>query len=206
VVSAEWFAPEERVLATTIASLANFLGIGMGYMLPLAGLQTALIVEAAFATLTFIGFLALARKHPPTPSSPSSEQSKMAFWESCKAMVKDPLLMGIIITTGSNIGVSFCIIELLGQLMENIGVGVLESAVVGLCFIISGTVGGLVATFFVEKLHTFVWPLRVLLIISAAGMFPLIWANSYGMYIAFFTIGGFGIIGFVPLAIEASIE
>jgi hypothetical protein len=45
-VSAEWFAPEERVLATTIASLANFLGIGTGYILPLAGLELALLVEA----------------------------------------------------------------------------------------------------------------------------------------------------------------
>ena len=44
-LSAEWFAPSERGLSTALASLMNFIGMAMGYILPpVIGLRNGLLM------------------------------------------------------------------------------------------------------------------------------------------------------------------
>lgn len=70
----------------------------------------------------------------------------------------------------------------------------------------SGTIGGLVATYIVERFGIFVAPLRILLVVSMVGMVLLVFANSLAMYIGFAIIAGIGLVGFVPMAIEGIME
>ena len=70
----------------------------------------------------------------------------------------------------------------------------------------SGTIGGLVATYIVERFGIFVAPLRILLVVSMVGMVLLVFANSLAMYIGFSIIAGIGLVGFVPMAIEGIME
>ncbi|KAF2072431.1 hypothetical protein CYY_006266 [Polysphondylium violaceum] len=76
-LSATWFAPKERTLATALGTLANFVGSAIGFLLALvvdsgSTLKYLLYGEAGFAILMFIAILAYYPEKPPTPPSATS--------------------------------------------------------------------------------------------------------------------------------------
>jgi len=76
-LSATWFAPKERTLATALGTLANFVGSAIGFLLALIvndgkTLRYLLYGEAGFAVLMFIAILSYYPEKPPTPPSATS--------------------------------------------------------------------------------------------------------------------------------------
>ncbi|KAN0015746.1 hypothetical protein ACTFIU_005693 [Dictyostelium citrinum] len=76
-LSAVWFAPQERTLSTAIATLSNFIGSAIGFLLALVctddrNLKILLYGEAAFAVVLLAVILIYFPEKPKTPPSATS--------------------------------------------------------------------------------------------------------------------------------------
>jgi len=63
-LAAKWFPPKEQLLATTIGSLSNFIGIGMGFVVPpyVNNIPLLMFIEAVFASTLMIVNAIFSRK------------------------------------------------------------------------------------------------------------------------------------------------
>jgi len=98
-ISARWFPPDERTLATAVISSANNLGAGVGFVIPsylvqAFGYENFLLIEAAAAAFIFVLTVIYFPESPPTPPSVSAQYdedlvdkfTKETFWRSIKEM------------------------------------------------------------------------------------------------------------------------
>ena len=85
LLSANWFGPTERDVATTIASLFAVVGNAVGQVMPAAmvsggedegveGMEGLLLTQAVMATLCAVGVVGWFYSTPPTPPSSSTEK------------------------------------------------------------------------------------------------------------------------------------
>jgi len=92
-LSADWFGVSQRNIATSIAAMANPLGIAVGQVLPTAlvsdsgGMRSLLLVSACISTGTCILCWALLKERPPTPPSQSSYERLLAKEQALQAGV-----------------------------------------------------------------------------------------------------------------------
>jgi FLVCR family MFS transporter len=79
-----WFAPEQRSFATAVATLSNFLGGALGFLVEPFLVRTAsdlpvfLYVEAGIVTLVFVLVLVHYPARPPTPPSITTAASQVS--------------------------------------------------------------------------------------------------------------------------------
>jgi hypothetical protein len=78
-LSAIWFAPSERTVATAIGSLSNNFGPTLAFLLALpvvnsSGMEWLLFSEAVVALFTFISIFFFFPSLPKTPPSAAAEQ------------------------------------------------------------------------------------------------------------------------------------
>ena len=88
-VSALWFSDKGRVIATTIATVANPLGVAVGFLIPAifvddddakvknrllakSHILNSLICQAIIGSVVCLLVLIFFREKPPTPPSPSA--------------------------------------------------------------------------------------------------------------------------------------
>lgn len=86
------------------------------------------------------------------------------------------------------------------------GYGKIEISILGTVYIIAGAIGGFLMSLYITKYKNFVWPLRILLIVSILGFVGLAFSPSYVFLMISSVIAGIGSVGFIPVATEAIME
>lgn len=203
-LAAKWFSPKEQLLATTIGSLSNFIGIGAGFIIPayINNIPLLMFFEALYASFFMIANALFSRKEDV-----SFEQNFVEFQESCKQAMKDKKMIAIVLCSSSGVAVSYTVLGIMGQLLGSAGLKTVEIGWVGFSLVMTGMFGGLIATCLVEKFKAILKPLRVFLVLSIFSM--IFWAAIIGTLILAIIGGvfvGFSLVGFVPLGIRCAVE
>ena len=140
---------------------------------------------------------------------PKSINVKLDFKQGMTMILKDPRLVILLIAGGSGIGLAYTLLGLMQELLISFDVDNISIGIMGLILVICGFIAGIGASLWVKKTHTLEAPIRTIPLTAPLGLLgiclvlrlEIIWV--FGIFLA---ITGIGIIGFMPLAIEASIE
>mmetsp|Transcript_19997 Transcript_19997/g.20055 ORF Transcript_19997/g.20055 Transcript_19997/m.20055 type:complete len:294 (+) Transcript_19997:337-1218(+) len=203
-LAAKWFPPKEQLLATTIGSLSNFVGIGCGFVIPpyVNNVPILMFAEALYASFFLICNVIVSKKE-----NVNLEQNFENFQESCKEALKDKKMLGIVLCSSSGVAVSYTVLGIMGQLLSSTGMRSVEVGWIGFSLVMTGMFGGLIATCLVEKFKAILKPLRVFLVLSIFSM--IFWAALIGtllLAIIGSVFVGFSLVGFVPLGIRCAVE
>ena len=215
-VAAVWFSEGERVVANTITSLSNVVGIGMSMLIAPSIVKTTEnlpILLGITAVPALIGLLMALlgnwMKRPPFPPSPSSEEGKKT-WEGLKLLVRNWQFLFLCVVWSVAAGVFNAFLALTPQFLCPFGYTEWFSGVVGACMIFSGLAGALIFGFIVDRTKWFdevskgVMVVTVLASIYVLEVFRL--PNQPWLIASAFVLFGFFALILMPVFSELAIE
>ena len=199
---AEIYFPTQVILATSIATSANFIGMGFGfaYIPYFDNIPDLMLHQFIFSAVFWIFNLIALDKN-------SSAIKNISFKESLKIAMKDKILMLLTISLGSGLGVNYSIISVLGLLLLDENYSKYKIGWLGFVYLLSGLLGGLVATYIAEVKKSVKYPLLFFLLFSIfiSIFFSAVVSFEIWAIIVSFFYGG-SLIGVLPLSIRACIN
>ncbi|PRP75011.1 hypothetical protein PROFUN_07404 [Planoprotostelium fungivorum] len=215
-LAANWFADEQRALATTIASVGNPLGVAIGFIIPTAvvsvpnDIPLLLLVEALIVTVCSYPTFILIWENPPTPASTSSSlEREESFSKSLKTIAKDVNMWILFIEFGFGLGAFNTLATLVNNLMEPYGYTNDQSSAVGACVVVLGLVGSGVAGVILDKTKRYKLVLLTCLALATGSMLLftfMLKEDNMGMLIFTACILGFSTTPVIPVSFETSAE
>ena len=197
-----WFPQHEVVLATAIASLANCVGMGLQLIVS-AAVADIPIILGLVAVLSLGETLLMGAVFQPDPPHVPSSLSR----SSLRSYVKNWRLMGFLLLSGAAFGTVCAFIGLIYKVLEPSGYSPLEVGVFGLVLMVSGMVGGVCSSVVLGRCQQYSRALQMYLLVGMVGSVALCVAVlSFPSMVIVTAIYGFGIIGFIPLAVRAAVE
>ena len=140
---------------------------------------------------------------------PKSQIVKLDVKQGMTMILKDPRLVILLIAGGSGIGLAYTLLGLMQELLISFDVDNISVGVMGLILVLCGFITGIACSFWVKKTHRLEAPIRSIpltAIVGLLGICLVLRLETIWIFGIFLAITGTGIIGFMPLAIEASIE
>lgn len=230
LLSATWFPPSERALATAIGFLSQNLGSALAFVLGLIvttddRIWTLLYIEAGLAVVASVPVFIYFPERPPSPPSASSAElttgTDLAVWPSIKAYFRSALgimknlsFVLILIGGGASAGVAGGWLGLLNAILAPLDYSVPQVSGIGVATTVAGIIGGLIMGILCSKIpRTLKLMLMILFATSAAifmwflaVIFKWIPSHPYWMAITSSAIACMGIAGTGPLLFEAMLE
>ena len=215
-VAAVWFSDGERVVANTITSLSNVVGIGASMLIApsiVSSTERLPILLGVTAVPALIGLLMAVlgncKRKPPFPPSPSSEEGKKT-WEGLKLLVRNWQFLFLCVVWSIAAGVFNAFLALIPQFLCPFGYSEGYSGMVGASMIFSGLLGALIFGFIVDKTKWFdevskgVMVLTVIASIFLLEVFRL--PDQPWLIASSFVLFGFFALILMPLFSELAIE
>ena len=159
-VASVWFSEGERVIANTITSLSNVVGIAVSMLLA-PGIVTSTRELPLLLGLTLvpalIGLVMAVfnwKKKPPFPPSPTSEDG-MKLWAGLKKLVRNWQYWFLCVIWSIAAGIFNAFLALIPQFLCPFGYSEWYSGAVGAGMIFSGLVGALIFGFIIDRTKRF---------------------------------------------------
>lgn len=214
-VSANWFPPKERTIATAIASGPVFFGLLLGYVTaPLVvqngeDLRAYMLYQAAPATACAFLIGAFFRGTPPVPPSTSAGAVKLSFFQAFLEVVQNRNFAIIFIVFSVAGGGAASFATLLDEILEPL-YDTHKSDLVGVVWISTAIVWAGIASILVDRTHAYkvfvVTNMGLLVLAMAAFTAVLIWFPSHFIFVVLAGGSmGLGASG-IPAIIETAIE
>jgi hypothetical protein len=197
-----WFKQSQVVLATSIAAAANFVGMGVSFILmsQIRDIELGLKIQAYFGSVFFLFNLLVMQKDPKVNQEINLKQ------EVCWAL-NDSLHMSFILCISSGLGINYSIISIIGLLLEEKGYDDDYIGFVGCTYSIAGLIGGLVAAYLTEIHKSTKVSLIVFYLLTIGASFAFVLCLNVKIAdLIFVGIFGAAIIGGLPLGIRACVE
>eukprot|EP00002_Diphylleia_rotans_P018704 TRINITY_DN3617_c0_g1_i1.p1 TRINITY_DN3617_c0_g1~~TRINITY_DN3617_c0_g1_i1.p1 ORF type:complete len:448 (+),score=102.51 TRINITY_DN3617_c0_g1_i1:47-1390(+) len=179
-VVATWFPENQRTMGTTIASVANPIGVAFGFILPPAfagdkdDIPFMLLVEAIICSVAFILFALLFKNNPPTPPSASQMPKDLEnMSQSIRALMTDREFWIIFIEFGIGLGAFNSLATLINQILEPYGYTNDDSGTVGALVVFIGLIGAGIAGAAVDK--TKKYKLVLVICLGSSSLLALWW-------------------------------
>lgn len=216
MLAANWFPKEQRTMATTVCSVANPVGVAMGFVLPPILVQNddlmpLLLVEAGIAVLVALLAVLFIREKPPTPPSLSaaSETRNERALESLKTLVIDPNFWLLFLAFGFGLGSFNTLATLINQIVAPEGYNDQQSGVLGAMVVFAGLVGSGVAGAIVDKFRCY----KAVLVVSftlatlSTALFTLVLQeDQFWMVFIACTLIGLTMMPLLPISLELAVE
>jgi len=197
-----WFPPHEALLATAVASMANCVGFGLQLLVSAAVRDVSVLLEIQTA-LCLAEALLLCLFFKPDPVHPEASVARGDL----KTYAMKWRSMGFLLLSGAAFGAVNAFLGLLYRVLEPSGYSSLETGFVGFALSLSGVVGGVGSTLILAKCRFYTRALQFYLLIGIISSIGLCFAVlSFPAMVVVSGIYGFGVIGFLPLAIRAAVE
>ncbi|GBF38694.1 transporter, major facilitator family protein [Leptospira johnsonii] len=148
-LAADWFAEEQRAVATGLGTAGMFAGMALGFSLPphlnqSLGLSGTMIVFAIITSVCSMGFFFLVKEnHTTEPDEMNRLRSFTAFTEVVH-LIKDRSLITIILMAFLAFGFFNGLTTWLEGILGQNGVGALDVGNIGGVMILAGILGSLV--------------------------------------------------------------
>jgi sugar phosphate permease len=198
-VGSDWFSPDQRNLATTIAAMSNPIGIALGQVIPTllvdshGGMPMLLLACAVLATATCVLTYLCMQSHPPTPPSRSTmernndklELQRMleqyplnsperSFWRSpliaeLRVLMSDRQFQLLLFAVGMGLGLFNSVSTLTAQLVAPSGYTLDDAGMFGALLVGCGLVGAGVVGVIMDATHAYNRMLKVGMTLAFAG-------------------------------------
>lgn len=152
-LASEWFPPQQRTLAVSIAVMANYFGTGVGFLVAMPvkhaqGIHILLWGEAIFAGIIVVLCIIDHAFFPPLPPSvPSATASKHRAVDTIKdfgQLLSNGNFMVLCLTYGVSLGTYSGWSGVLGPILEPLGYSQSTASWVGFASTLGCVVGGIV--------------------------------------------------------------
>jgi cyanate permease len=210
-VAARWFPIDERATASGLGSLAMYLGIMLGMVMPpfltiQFGIASMLLLYGVAAVIAAVAFLVLARERPLTPPCPPGLDERSLVWDGLKQILrkKDFVLLMIIFFVG--LGVFNSVTTWIEDIMRPRGFSITQAGIAGGLMVLGGIVGALILPALSDRSRKRI-PFMILAMVGATlGLIGLTWATSYWLLLASGFALGFFLLAAGPLGFQYGAE
>ncbi|KAK6330125.1 hypothetical protein TWF730_004625 [Orbilia blumenaviensis] len=209
-----WFTSNQRITANALVSLSNPLGAALGQLIdpflvsqpsdiPNMLLYIAIITTAVTAPVFFV------HGKPPTPPCPSSAQEKLPFKSAFPRVLRSLEFWLIFIMFSILVGFFNASSSLLNQILEPYGYSENEAGIGGAILIVVGLLASAVVSPIIDRSHTFLLAIRILVPVISICYIGLIFAPTSGslappyVVLAFLGAASFSLL---PLSLEFIVE
>lgn len=162
-ISAAWFAAKERVLANSVATLSNPLGVLLANLLNPSIIRHVsdiyilhVITLLMCGTAASMAFFGICRSEPEIPPSASAAEESLEFGPGLKRMFTSKNYIIIFVVLGSGLAMFNTVYTVMQQVLCSVGY---SNEFAGLCsslMVIFGTLGSTCVAFFVAKTNLMV--------------------------------------------------
>jgi Na+/melibiose symporter-like transporter len=167
-LSAFWFGPDERIIATTIATVSQPLGVAIGYVFPSFfvsvedslpefkdqarhAVYMSLLWQAIIGTVFTVFALIFFREKPATPPSlTAADTETVSILEGIKECFKNTNLLKLMFVFGMLLGIMNTLATATGIIGAQYGYTDDQASLFGALFIVGGIIGSGVAGAIVE--------------------------------------------------------
>ncbi|KAF3160434.1 hypothetical protein TWF225_011954 [Orbilia oligospora] len=209
-----WFTSKQRITANALISLSNPLGAALGQLIdpflvsrpgdiPSMLLYIAIITTAVTAPVFFV------QGKPPTPPCPSSAQEKLPFRSAFPKILQSVEFWLIFIMFSVLVGFFNASSSLLNQILEPYGYSENEAGIGGAVLIVVGLLASAVVSPIIDRTHTFLLAIRILVPIISICYIALIFApTSRSLAPPYIVLAFLGAASFslLPLSLEFVVE
>ncbi|RVD82966.1 uncharacterized protein DFL_007373 [Arthrobotrys flagrans] len=209
-----WFTSTQRITANALISLSNPLGAALGQLIdpflvsrpgdiPNMLLYIAIITTAVTTPVFFV------QGKPPTPPCPSSAQEKLPFRSAFPKILKSVEFWLIFIMFSILVGFFNASSSLLNQILEPYGYSENEAGIGGAVLIVVGLLASAVVSPIIDRTHTFLLAIRILVPIISICYIGIIFApTSRSLAPPYIVLAFLGAASFslLPLSLEFVVE
>ncbi|KAF3278729.1 hypothetical protein TWF970_004287 [Orbilia oligospora] len=209
-----WFTSKQRITANALISLSNPLGAALGQLIdpflvsrpgdiPNMLLYIAIITTVVTAPVFFV------QGKPPTPPCPSSAQEKLPFRSAFPKILQSVEFWLIFIMFSILVGFFNASSSLLNQILEPYGYSENEAGIGGAVLIVVGLLASAVVSPIIDRTHTFLLAIRILVPIISICYIALIFApTSRSLAPPYIVLAFLGAASFslLPLSLEFVVE
>ncbi|KAK6032890.1 hypothetical protein OSTOST_00902, partial [Ostertagia ostertagi] len=219
-LAAYWFPQDQRVIANTLSSMSNPIGIAVMYSFaPLIvneshphAFPLLTGICAALAAVTALAALFITRSKPPTPVAASREEDIEipGFLEGVKQCFRSKTYWILAICLGGGVGLFNALYNNLQPALCVMGYSLSFSGGMGTLLIMSGLVGAAISGLYVDKTGKFEQTMKLSFLLAGVAACSLAVSINYegeqGWVIAsIFLFGAFGF-AIYPLGLEMGVE
>jgi MFS family permease len=210
-VAAKWFSIDERAMVSGLATVAMFIGIGIGMVAtpPLIlehGIPTTQMIYGVVTAISAAIFLIFTKEAPPTPPCPLELEERALMLDGLKQMLKlrDIWFMMFVFLVGMGIfnGISTWI--------ENIvrpkGFSITEAGEFGGFFLLGGVLGAIVLPTLSDKYRKRKFFMLLGMILAVPGLVGVILATGYWAMTISVIVLGFFMVGLAPVGYQYAAE
>jgi MFS family permease len=210
-VAAKWFSIDERAMVSGLATVAMFIGIGIGMVAtpPLIlehGIPTTQMIYGVITVISAVLFIIFTREAPPTPPCPPELEERALMLDGLKQMLKlrDIWYMMFVFLVGMGIfnGISTWI--------ENIvrpkGFSITEAGEFGGFFLLGGVLGAVVIPTLSDKYRKRKLLMLLGMILAVPGLIGVILATGYWSMTISIIVLGFFMVGLAPVGYQYAAE
>ncbi|KAK6503909.1 hypothetical protein TWF506_002134 [Arthrobotrys conoides] len=209
-----WFTSKERITANALVSLSNPLGAALGqlidpFLVSQPGDIPNMLLYIAIITTTVTVPVFFVQGKPPTPPCPSSAQEKLPFGSAFTKILKSIEFWLIFIMFSILVGFFNASSSLLNQIMEPYGYSENEAGIGGAVLIVVGLLASAVVSPVIDRTHTFLLAIRILVPIISICYIALIFApTSRSLAPPYIVLAFLGAASFslLPLSLEFVVE
>ncbi|GET87702.1 hypothetical protein, unknown function [Leishmania tarentolae] len=226
LIAGIWFPPNERTMATAVASLMGFAGMAVGmfyspHVIFLPDHNTrnewgaSMGSQFAFSALVLFLMLAFTNDRPKhRPSLTSTEHYRLPLLKFLKAQFQDLNFVLLTVSFGLNTGFFTAIAGILTQLLEPFGVSETTSSILAFCGIVSGAANCALMGTFVDRTQYYKYTAVTLTTFSTALLLVVIILIKVSSNISVVVISlyivvpllGFLVLPIVPVVMELAVE
>jgi len=149
-ISANWFAAKERTTSTAIATMSNYVGTAVGfligpYIVAWSSMQMLIIVEAVHGFIVFIWIFSYFPDKPPTPPSPtaSNQNAVIPFTKEIVIMMKNMHFLLFVFIGGWQAGAFNAWSGMFDMILSPLGYSETLAGWLGFSTTVAGIAGGL---------------------------------------------------------------
>jgi len=210
-VAARWFPIGERATATGIGSLGMYLGIVLGLALTPAlaaqfGLAHMLVAYGAVCMVVALVFLAVAREHPPTPSSALGDDARSLVLDGLRQMLRkrDFLLLMLIFFIG--LGIFNAVTTWIEEILRPRGFTAGQAGFSGALMIVAGIIGAAILPALSDRYRRRVPFIGMCLAGGTLGLVGIAYAATYPLLLASALVLGFFLLSSGPIGFQYGAE
>ncbi len=210
-VAARWFAIGERATAAGLATVANFIGTGIGlavtpFLLDSYSLSNAQLIYGAVAAFSALLFLVLIREQPATPPCPAGHDERALMFDGLKQMLRQGDFWKMIFIFFVGLGIFNGIATWVENIVRPRGFTVTQAGLLGGLLLVGGIAGAIVIPALSDhylKRKPFI---LLGMICAVPGLIGITFAPSYGLMIVSVLVLGFFMMGLGPIGYQYAAE
>jgi MFS family permease len=222
-VAGIWFKPErvrtkQRTMATTIASMSNPLGVGLGFVIPpiivtsdhsKTQVGNLMLIQAIISSVIFVLTLLFFTSKPKTAPSVSATQEREKFIPAIKALAKNKSFLKLFVSFSMGLAALSSLATLISIISEPYNFSSSDTSLLGALLVVLGFVGsaifGVMLT--ITKKYKFVSLIINIGTLGGLGLF-IATLSLESMYITGISISLIGIFltPILPISYEFGIE